>query len=345
MASMVRLQLVEVHAAATRALLTTQLLPASVEAIASTITDAERDGCKSHGLFRVPGYCKTVQLGKADAGAEPAVELAAPSVVQVDGARGFAPLALARGLPELAKAAKAQGVAVMAVRNVLHFASLWHEVEYLADRGLVGLACVSTKAYVAHGVGASSDRIYGTNPLAFAFPRAGQNHLIFDQASAAMARGEISLAGIAGELLPPGCAVDESGEPTLDPATALRGAQLTFGGIKGSNIALMVELLAAGLTASPLAYQAAENDNDPDSMTATLSGELVLAIDPAHTAATGDPVAHAESLFGRILGQQDGFLPSTSRHCGSQRADLRRRSEEEGVDVPADLLASITSLT
>lgn len=33
----------------------------------------------------------------------------------------------------------------------------------------------------------------------------------------------------AGAMLPPGCAIDIDGNPTVDPSTALAGAQLTFG--------------------------------------------------------------------------------------------------------------------
>jgi delta1-piperideine-2-carboxylate reductase len=49
------------------------------------------------------------------------------------------------------------------------------------------------------------------------------------QASSAMARGEISMHLQAGAALPPGCAIDINGKPTVDPSTALAGAQLTFG--------------------------------------------------------------------------------------------------------------------
>jgi len=63
-----------------------------------------------------------------------------------------------------------------------------------------------------------------------------------------MARGDIQLKSIAGESIPNGVAIDSEGNPTTVAADALAGAQCTFGGPKGSNIALMVELMAAGLT-------------------------------------------------------------------------------------------------
>ena len=48
-----------------------------------------------------------------------------------------------------------------------------------------------------------------------------------------------------GTPLPEGWAVDADGRPTTDPEAALAGALLPFGGYKGANIALLVELLSS----------------------------------------------------------------------------------------------------
>ena len=63
---------------------------------------------------------------------------------------------------------------------------------------------------------------------AFGFPRpGGQLPLVWDQASAAMARGEIQLHLRDGNKpLPPGTAISADGQPTTDAATGLEGAQL-----------------------------------------------------------------------------------------------------------------------
>ena len=45
-------------------------------------------------------------------------------------------------------------------------------------------------------------------------------------------------------------------EPTTDPHAAMRGALLAFGGARGANIALMVEVLAAGLSGANWALDA-----------------------------------------------------------------------------------------
>jgi len=81
-----------------------------------------------------------------------------------------------------------------------------------------------------------------------------------------------------GESLPPGWAVDAEGLPTTDPTAAMRGALLAFGGARGANIALMVEVMAAGLAGANWALDApsfTQGDRSPG------AGLLVIAIAPA----------------------------------------------------------------
>ena len=79
--------------------------------------------------------------------------------------------------------AVSQGVAVMGVRDSLHFSALWWEAEWLASRGLIAIIMVNSKAFVApHG---GQQRVFGTNPMAFAFPRSEAPPLVWDQVCSA----------------------------------------------------------------------------------------------------------------------------------------------------------------
>ncbi|GIT57829.1 MAG: hypothetical protein Ct9H300mP18_12580 [Candidatus Neomarinimicrobiota bacterium] len=40
-------------------------------------------------------------------------------------------------------------MAAAAIVDILHFSALWHEVEHLAKKGLVGFACTVSKPVVA----------------------------------------------------------------------------------------------------------------------------------------------------------------------------------------------------
>jgi len=112
----------------------------NAEALGRTIASAERDGSASHGLFRMPGYIASLRSGKVNGNANPTVTRISPAVVKVDGDHGYAPLALEKGRAALIEAARENGIAAMALVNVHHFASLWVEVEPIAEAGLVAMA-------------------------------------------------------------------------------------------------------------------------------------------------------------------------------------------------------------
>jgi len=124
---------------------------------------------------------------------------------------GFCPLALRIGESPLVKKTKKTGIAALAIHDTYNIAALWPEIEKLSQQGLVAFAFTAANSYVAPAGG--SKPVYGTNPMAFGFPREGHPPLVFDQASSASARGEIQLHLRAGKPIPEGWAVDEQGNP------------------------------------------------------------------------------------------------------------------------------------
>jgi delta1-piperideine-2-carboxylate reductase len=337
MSDSVNMTLDEVHAITKQLLLAQGFSDRHAQAIARTVTAAERDECRHHGLFRISFYVSALRAGQASPDAEPTLSKLAPGVVKVDAHRGFSPLALERGDEPLATLASQQGIAALVVNNALNVAALWPEVERLAERGLVAFAYVSAIPYVAPAGGTKP--VFGTNPMAFAWPRLNRPPLVFDQASSASARGEIQLRLRDGKSLPEGRAIGPDGRPTTDPKIALSGAQLPFGGVKGSSIALMVELLAGPLLGDVLSFEAGEDDQAKTG--APCGGELVVAIDPARCAGRLDGTAqlvHAEKLFAKILEQEGARLPSDRRY------EARRRTAVEGVRVPKSLYDTLQIL-
>jgi len=326
----VNVTLAEVHKLAVAALKCQGFSTDQAAAIATTVTAAERDECHSHGLFRIPFYVKATANPSTNPAAIPKLTVSESAVVHVDAQDGFCPLALQVGMEPLADKASKHGIAALAIHNVYNIAALWPEVEALAERGLVAFAFTAANAYVApHG---GTKPVFGTNPMAFAWPRHGQPPFVFDQASSMSARGEIQLHAIAGKSIPDGWAIDDSGKPTNQPDAALRGAQLPFGAHKGSSIALMIELLAGALIGDLFSYESSEKDTL--NVGAPFGGEFVIAIDPAHTLGDGNTEAaqyRAENLFKRILEQDGTRLPS------SRRYEARKRTLVDGVAIPVSL--------
>ena len=80
--------------------------------LSELIKNAERDGSLSHGLFRLPAYVSGLKSGKINGKGKPEINKVSASVIKVQGNNCLAPVVLNKGLPELAKAAKENGVAV-----------------------------------------------------------------------------------------------------------------------------------------------------------------------------------------------------------------------------------------
>ncbi len=282
---------------------------ANADAVATTVQRAERDGSVSHGLFRIPGYVATLESGKVNGKADPQPELVTPALVRCHGQNGHAPLAIARCVDMLASAANTCGIAALSLTHSHHFAALWPETEALAERGLVGFACVSYMPMVAPAGG--KEALFGTNPISFAWPRPNNIPLVVDMATAAMAMGEVQIAARDGHKVPIGTGLGAQGELTDDPREILKGVLLPFGAHKGSAISMMVELMAGPMVGEGFSFEAAEEDNGDGGP--PQGGEFILAIDPKVMG--GDNWAeHAEKLFEKLEAIEGIRLPGQRRH-------------------------------
>ncbi|MEE1653341.1 MULTISPECIES: Ldh family oxidoreductase [Brachymonas] len=296
---------------------------------------AQRDGADSHGVFRMPGYVSTLKSGWVDGRAVPEVQDVAPGFVRVDARNGFAQPALAAARPLLLEKVRRNGIALLAIRDSHHFAALWPDVEPFADEGLVALSVVNSMACVVpHG---GQKALFGTNPLAFAAPRAGGDPLVFDMATSAIAHGDVQIAAREGRLLPPQHGVDANGQPTQDPQAILQGgALLPFGGHKGSALSMMVELLAAALTGGDFSFGFSWAQH-PGAQTPR-TGQLLIVIDPAAGASAAGFVDRAEAL---VLAMREA---GQTRMPGERRYRQRAQSERDGIALPAAEWARLQAL-
>lgn len=325
----VHLTLAEADDLSYRILIGAGLSGAHARAITDIVVAGQRDECHSHGLYRVLSVMKTMEAGKVDPKAEPVLTDAAPGVVRIDAKYGFSLLAFQMGLPVLIEKAKKVGLAALAINNCFHFSALWPEVEQIGAAGLAGLAMTPSHAWVAPAGGTKP--VFGTNPIAFVWPRPDTYPFVFDFATSATARGEIELHRRAGKPLPLGWGVDAEGKPTTDPLEVFKGAMLTFGGHKGSALSAMVELLAGPLIGDLMSMESIRYDEGAGA--APMHGELLIALNPESFlgSAVAENLNRAEHLFHAIVGQ-GARLPSQRRY------EARERSlKNGGVDIPKAL--------
>ncbi len=300
---------------------------------ARVVALAEADGCASHGLFRVPGYIRSLRSGKVSGSAVPQVSLKAPSVIQVNGDGGFAPPAHHAARSLVVDTAKSEGIAVVGFVNIYHFSALWADIEPICAENLCAFAFTSYLPAVAPAGGTKA--LFGTNPMAFGWPRTHALPMIFDQASSVVARGEVMLAARDGHTMAEGVGIDAQGHPTTDPKEILGGAMLPFGGYKGSAIALMVELLAGPLIGEVLSFEAAAIDNADGGP--PRGGELLLVLSPDRIGGA-DWSTQSEKLFGKISEQPGARLPADRRYSN------RQRSMQLGMNIPDSVVDKIKDL-
>jgi (2R)-3-sulfolactate dehydrogenase (NADP+) len=299
--------------------------------VARALVAAEADGLTGHGLSRVPSYAAQARIGKVDGLAVPAVERPRPGAAMIDARNGFAYPALDVAIALLPEMARAAGIAGAAIRRSHHCGAAGHPVERLAEQGLVAMMFANTPAAIAPWGG--SIPVFGTNPIAFACPLPGRPPVVVDLALSKVARGNILAAKQKGERIPPGWALDGAGQPTADPDAALAGTMLPVGDAKGTALALMVELLAAGLTGANFAAEASsflDADGPPPG-----TGQLIVAFDPA---AFGGSVARFGVLMASIESQPDARLP------GTRRLAARRKAARDGLPVSDALWREIEAL-
>ena len=292
--------------------------------LADLIMKAERDGSLSHGLFRLPAYVSGLKSGKINGKARPDVNKISPSVIKVSGNNCLAPMVLIKGLPELIKTAKENGVAVLAINNSHHMAAMWSETEAIAEEGLVAFACTSYKPAVAPA--GAIKPLFGTNPISFAWPRPGKTPVVFDMATASMAMGEVQVAKREGHKVPLGTGLTKEGKETTDPGEiADGGVLLPFGGYKGSGIAMMVELLAGALVGDNFSFETADKDNNDGGPPS--GGEFILAISPEKISGSGWD-KHADEFFNKMSSMKGVRLPGERRHKNRLDKGPRKINEE-----------------
>ena len=326
------LSLKEIHDLAKKTLLANNCDDETSSILANLIMNAERDGSLSHGLFRLPAYVAGLKSGKINGKARPEIKKVSPSIIKVLGNNCLAPMVLNKGLPELIKATKENGVAVLAITNSHHMAAMWPETEAIAEEGLVGFACTSYKPSVAPA--GATKPLFGTNPISFAWPRPGKTPVVYDMATASMAMGEVQVAKRDGHKVPLGTGLGKDGKETTDPAKIVDGGVLLpFGGYKGSAIAMMVELLAGALVGDNFSFETAAKDNKDGGPPS--GGEFILAISPEKIADSNWD-KHADKFFAKMKSMDGVRLPGERRH--------KNRLDKGSRKISTELVDKIKSL-
>ena len=305
---------------------------ANAEAVARALVGAELSDQPGHGLRRLVAYAAQAQSGKVDGMARPTAQATRPGALAVDAAHGFAFPALELALERLPAMARAQGIAIAGIRRSHHCGVAGLTVEALAEVGLVALMVANAPAAMAPWGGTRP--LFGTDPIAFAAPVEGGPPVVVDISLSKVARGKIMAAAQKGEPIPEGWALDAQGRPTTSAEDALAGAMVAMGDAKGVALALMVEMLSAGLTGANYAFEATSYFDAEGAPPGT--GQTIVAIDPS---AFGPGARARFALMARLVEETEG-----ARLPGRRRQAIRRDLREKGIAADAALMRQIEAI-
>jgi (2R)-3-sulfolactate dehydrogenase (NADP+) len=322
-----------------RTLVARALTHAGATSVAATSTAralvaADEQGIATHGASRTPHYVGHLRNARVIGDAVPRVAHERGGACLIDAGNGLAYPACEMAVTELTKRAKQFGVAYVGITNSNHNGMTSFHLEPLAKAGLVALAfCNSPAAMNAWG---GKRPIFGTNPIAAAFPRRGHWPVVVDLALTEVAKGKLMMAARDNKPIPLGWALDRDGNPTTDANEGIHGSLVPAGGAKGAMLALMIELLAVSLTGAAFGFEMdsffSATGNTPR------LGQGFLAIDPGAMAGNQIYGDRVEALVAAMLEDDGVRLP------GYRRFENHEKAQRDGIDLPDAIIAELTAL-
>ena len=308
---------------------------AQAHAAARYLVAADAQGLATHGVARVPTYAAHLTSGRAKGGAVPRVvrDSGAACLVDADTGLGFEPCELA--ITSAVQRAQASGIGFAGVTNSHHCGALGVLIEPVAKLGLVALAFSTAPAAISPWGGKRA--IFGTNPIAAVFPRPSSPPLVVDLSLTQVTRGQIMLLQKAGQPIPDGWGMDRDGNPTTDADAILNGGSLhAVGGLKGTMLALAVELICCALTGAMLSHEL-ESLHLAEGTPLKL-GQAFIVIAPASLAGSHVYNERVEHLVAAMLEEEGVRLPGERRHA------LAAQAARDGVEVSDAVLAELRAL-
>lgn len=244
---------------------------------ANVLVSADARGKHSHGLLRLPRFVRGIEHGNVDPDGRITTTEATGATVLVDGGSRLGPVVAMEALGTAMARADDHGIGIVGVHDTNHLGMLGFYTDHARRDGYVGVAMTNTEPAMPPFGG--SEPVLGTNPIAIGLPTNPPFNL--DMSTAAISRGEVLHRKENDGSLPEGVALDAEGRPTTDPAEALEGVILPFGGAKGSGLAIAVEVLAGGFVGAAMGRDVSGTYHTEDPCT---KGDLFVVVDPERMA-------------------------------------------------------------
>lgn len=308
------------------------------ELIAGDLVKANLRGVDSHGVSRIPMYLERLRRGLVNPRPDVKVTKVAGAVAHVDGDNGMGFVASHVAMTTACDIAKEMGIGLAGVHRSTHFGMGACYALRAIEAGYISLIFTNSSPAIPMWGGRTT--FLGASPIAAGIPGGKHAPYVMDMAMTVIARGKIRLAAMKGDPIPEGLALDIDGNPTTDAAKAFEGVCLPFGGVKGSVLGTLMDLLSGVLTGANFGGDVKSlyfDHSEPQNV-----GHLFFAIRPDLFVSLTDFEARMDTFYERIkdlpraAGVEEIMLPGEPEQ---RRENQRRR---EGVPVTANVIGDLT---
>jgi LDH2 family malate/lactate/ureidoglycolate dehydrogenase len=317
-------------------------LPATDAAtLGELITEADLRGSDTHGVFRMPAYCKRIKAGGVNAKPDIRIVSDRPSAALIDGDNAMGHLVMKVAAETAIAKARATGVGWVGARMSNHAgpAALYAMMPLAHD--MIGLYfAVGSNNHLPPWGGGES--LLGTNPIAVAVPALEEPPVVMDMAPTVTAYGKVRLKASRGEPMPVGWMIDKEGKPLTDPRRADEGHLLPIGDYKGYALSLIIGLLAGALNRAAIGRDIFDFNKELGRATNTGQSIVALSIDAfapvAEFKRSVDTMVRTLRSSSRLPGVDRIWLP------GEQSHEKRRDRMTNGIPLPPPLKKSLDAL-
>lgn len=295
--------------------------------VTDVLVEANLRGIDSHGIAVLPYYLEKVAAGQIVPDAEPNLIHELPATTVFDAQQAFGHYASLIAMDAAIERARRFGLGAAVVRRSTHNGAISHYTNHAARQGMIGIAATACAPHVApHG---GTEGLHGTNPISYAFPRSGEDPLVFDLStghSSAKIKDDADRDG----KLPDGRVLTASGEPTTDTSDMKDGWILPVAGHIGFGLGLLVDGLTAALSDNPIGRQVplVHETSGP-----YYGSFFAMAISPESFSGVDAFEARISNLITQIETHHPRNPANPVRWPGQRGWQIRKQRIDEGIPI------------
>ncbi len=311
-------------------------LPSAMAALeAEVMAEADLLGVPSHGVRMLPGLVKALHDGRANCAPNIRLTSEFGATCMLDGDNGPGRYISCRAMEEAVHRARQFGVGVCLAAGTTHWGRAHAYASRAAKKGMIGIC--TTNGIPCMAVWGATGKVIGNNPLAIGIPRNESDApMVLDMAMSQAAVGKVATWLREGREIPAGWGLDADGKPSSDPQAILAGAVLPFGGHKGAGLALMMEILTAGLAGMAFGNEIEADDRsglDPG------SSKLFIALNPEAFGGARVFTQRVSDFLSYLNGSAGSTVPFT--WPGERGWNERKENLMRGVPLHPDIVKQL----